>query len=396
MGKFIWDGKNALFQDFINNLPQSVAYSKDGNVIPYINEVTYVQTIPQTEYPINTPVKFYVNDQLVSERVTLPTQNIYVKIKPPYKKFTIKTVIDNETYREETYYSLNLFAFFTVLSKVMNYDYRQIFNLFGNIWNIYLQDDEVYSKLGWYYNFGKPYGWTAADYRQVLVGDTPGTPPFSNPLRYKSMNEIFLNAMTIDAIKQVVRNFTHIEPDIISYRDIDGWLLPNDQNVDMYTLNIYDPLWVQEFKRYYTYEDAETPVIDLQNDETILYSEQYHNNTIQLICHNASKQIVETVTRGNGLRDTLKHKYILNTVSHPISVNLGGTIYTYGADFTLEPNIDDSTLYDILWSTTPSITIPALYDDYTVTYNYLMEDEIKLFSEMVKPASLAIEYTFNE
>lgn len=381
MGQFLYNGKNKIMDDLIAKLPNGTAYLKEKNIIPYIEEITYTEQF--LDYAAGTKVDIFVDNQLITSREVLdPHKTIYAKFKTPYNKFTLRTEINGEVYQKEEYYALNIFTFFEVMALVFNYDYREIFNIFGNLYDKYLQDDWLYNKVGWYYNFSKPYGWSTEDYRRVLVGS--GT-------SYLPLNQLFLNAMTIESVKEVIKNVTTAIPTISTYRDTNEWILPTDD--ELLVGGDYDKVWILSWKRQYTYEDAEPSVIDLYNDETNLYSEQYLNNTINITVNKASHQIIETVMRGNSTQDKLKHKYILNTISYPISVVFESTTYVDGVDFNLVENIIGSDEWYIEWI---GAVPPILNSKYTVTYNYLLKEEVMLLVEQIKPATLKIDYTWIE
>lgn len=248
MGQFLWNGKNSIFSDLANNLPSGKSYFKENNIIPFTNAVSqtghgmlaYTEQFDAILYPIGTNVDIFINDKLFITVQILPIHSIYVLLNPPYGNFKLRTEINNVIYRDEQYISTNIFAFFTVLAQSYNIDYKKIFQIFGNIYDKYLQDDMLYNKIGWYYQFQKPSGWSYDDYRRILTGwdiDGDATPhddsssgisiPAGSPL-YRPMNQLFLNAMTMFAVNELCRSFTGVYPQIQTCRDIDGWVIMDD------------------------------------------------------------------------------------------------------------------------------------------------------------------------
>jgi len=215
MGFFAFDGNNSIFDDLVAQLPNGLVYFKERNIIPAVEIVTYVEQFPSS-YSVGTDVDIYINDKFYETKKILPTHALYLKIKPPYGKFTVRTEIDGEPYREEVYYSTNSFLFLNVLSLEYNYDYVELFKMFGNVWDKYLQDDMLFNKIGWFYGFGKPYGWDLADYRRILIGSSTN----------EQINHLFVNSMTYWSLKELVKSFTGVYPDIFSYRDENGWVIP--------------------------------------------------------------------------------------------------------------------------------------------------------------------------
>jgi hypothetical protein len=249
MGFFLWNGKNKIMDDLIKNLPLGQVYFEEANVVPYTTAVSqtghgmlaYTEQFDSTLYPIGTDVKIYINDKLFATVQILPTHTVYLLLNPPYGNFKLRTEINGQIYREEQYISTNIFAFFVVLAQTYNWDYKKIFEIFGNIYDKYLQDDMLFDKIGWYYDFAKPTGWSYEDYRKVMTGwnstgdatisDTPvGVVPFipaGSPI-YRPINQLFLNAMSIYAVQELCRSFTGTYPLIETYRDIDGWVIDDE------------------------------------------------------------------------------------------------------------------------------------------------------------------------
>jgi hypothetical protein len=231
MGKFIWNGKNKIFEDITSLLPTSTVYYKESNIIPYTTAITqtghgllaYVEHFDISIYPVGTDVDIYINDKKYITVEILPTSSIYLILNPPYGNFKLKTVINNITYKEEQYIATNIFTFFMILSQMFTIDYRTLFNIFGNIYDKYIQNDMLFPKIGWFYDFGLPSGWTYEEYRKILTGyDVNGV------LSYEPINKIFLNALTEYSVNELCRSFTRTYPEIISERDNNGWIIIDD------------------------------------------------------------------------------------------------------------------------------------------------------------------------
>jgi hypothetical protein len=231
MGKFIWNGKNKIWEDLISLLPTSTVYYKESNIIPYTTAITqtghgllaYVEHFDISIYPVGTDVDIYINDKKYITTKILPTSSIYLILNPPYGNFKLKTIINSVTYKEEQYISTNIFAFFMILSQMFTIDYRTLFNIFGNIYDKYLQNDMLFSKIGWFYDFSIPSGWTLEEYRKILTGyDINGV------LSYEPINKIFLNALTEYSVNELCRSFTGTYPLIESERDNNGWIIIDD------------------------------------------------------------------------------------------------------------------------------------------------------------------------
>lgn len=185
---------------------------------------------------VGTKVSIYVNDILNDIVEVLPGNNsIYYKFKPPFGRFTMKTVIQGSIYKNQDFISLNIFMFLNVLSMTYQVSYEAIFNMFGNIWDKYLQNDWLYNKIGWYYDFDMPYGWNIDDYRRIIVGQQTNIPPIPINGTY-SLNWCFMNSMTYQSILELVRAFTGTHPIIETYRDTDGWLVQDDSITQIWNL----------------------------------------------------------------------------------------------------------------------------------------------------------------
>jgi hypothetical protein len=242
MGNFIWNGKNKIFDDIKNLLPTAVIYYKESNIIPYTTELTqtghglltYIEHFDISLYPVGTDVDIYINDKKYITTKILPTSSIYLILNPPYGNFKLKTIINNITYREEQYISTNLYTFFMILSQMFTIDYRRLLNIFGNLYDKYLQNNMLFNKIGWYYDFALPSGWTHEEYRKILTGYD-----INNILSYEPMNKLFLNSLTLYSVNELCRSFTGTFPIIESQRDEDGWVIIDDT-----LLSSSDIFWV--------------------------------------------------------------------------------------------------------------------------------------------------------
>lgn len=238
MGFFAFKGNNAIFEDLVSQLPNGTVYFKEKNIIPAVDVVTYIEQFNE-EYE-GKNVNIYINDRFYeTKKVLAPHYSIYSKLKPPpYGKFMIRTEVNNEKYKEEVYYSLNIFTFLNALAIEFNYDYTQIFFMFQNIWHKYLQDEQLYNDIGWFYNFNKPFGWNINDYRKILIGSPNNI----------QINHLFLNSMTYWSLKELVKSFTGVYPEIYSYRNENGWIIPETKNYATSSEDISD-YW--EWKEFY-------------------------------------------------------------------------------------------------------------------------------------------------
>lgn len=242
MGLFLFDGNNKIFRDLISMLPSGQVYSKDSNIIPYCNNISvtgegflaYTDYFNASLYPVGTEVKIYINDLIFDTVEILSNQTIYKKFNTPYGKFKLRTEIGGVTYKDEQWISTNLYTFFMILAQTYNIDYRRLFNIFGNVWDKYLQNDQLFNKVGWYYNFAKPAGWSFNDYRRILTGYNEDGAKINEP-----MHALFLNGMTEWSIRELCKSFTGIYPTMSSSRDEDGWILPDDTMVSPWQYEDY-------------------------------------------------------------------------------------------------------------------------------------------------------------
>ena len=420
---FAFDGKNSIYQDLISQLPEGKVYFKEDNIMPYADVVTLVEQFDTNVYPVGTPVNIYINNVLHGVANINTSKSIYYKMKTPYGKFKVKLVVNSEPYAEGVFYALNILTFFNALSKTYNYDYFELFKMFGNIWDKHLQDDMLYSKIGWFYDFPLPYGWTVEDYRKILIGSTNTT----------QINHLFLNAMTYWSMSELIKAFTGETPLIFSYRDEQGWILGDDTipintrfknyylvkewtylgagdiaGFDMdgyqlilqldgteYTVNfttttggtdialqINTAIVVSGFiatvetvgsseyiKLSYDFPTGQVMIIkncsaieplgfsiyhfqqdefvDSANDIITIYDETLLWNAIDIVVRNGTKTITETVTRSESSQDKLRHKYVIDTPSHPLSI----TGYTPSVDYELIEDPIGSNEYYINWLT---------------------------------------------
>lgn len=233
---FVFDGNNRIFADMLAQLPDGLVYFKESNVVPIMKEITFVEFF--NDYSSGEDVEVYLDGELYTTVKVLSDRTIYAKIESPRstivfdvkdssgnirkvtetigRRFLIKTKIRGKIFREEEYISQNLYSFFVMLSKAFNVDYQEIFKMFGNLYNKYLQDNLLYPKIGWFFGYSIPYGWSINDYRQTLTG--PGY----------DITAQFINSMTISSVREIVKAFTGQYPDILSHRKVDGWILQDD------------------------------------------------------------------------------------------------------------------------------------------------------------------------
>jgi hypothetical protein len=218
MGYFAFSGKNSIFQDLIAELPNGTIYLKEDNVIPFEMQVTFWETFDILKYPVGTDVDVFVNNVWTAKVKISMTKSIYLKMSTPYGKFTVRTEIAGKVYNDQPFYALNLLSFLVSLAKTYTYDYTELFNMFGNIWNKTLQLDWLYNKVGWFYDFGRPSGWSIDDYQYIIIGSPNNI----------QVNYLFMNAMTVWSMKELVKSFTGMYPTMHTWRDENGWIIADD------------------------------------------------------------------------------------------------------------------------------------------------------------------------
>jgi hypothetical protein len=270
MGNFYFDGKNTILETLISKLPDGKIYNKDNNIIPFINELTFVEFY--NSFPDGTKVDIYIDGKLVNTKKILTDKSIYCKLKPPYGKFRLQTYINNNLITDEYFISINIFVFFVILAKELNYDYIELFKMFSNLYYDSLQQNLIYKKWGWFFDL--PQGsFTTTEYRQIIVGD---------PVNYLGTVRSFMNAAVEEGIIELVKSFTTVEPILFSYREFDGWILRD--------LNIYpkttegNMIWHNRFADYWL---GEIP-INMQNKRIILMSKKFKLNAFIIYIQNWS------------------------------------------------------------------------------------------------------------
>lgn len=250
MGQFIFNGKSSIFSDLALQLPLGKSYMKEANIIPYTNNTAYnsegylryIENFTSGEYPEGTNVQIFINDQIY-KTVQIHSQSIYCVMNPPGQgNFKFKTVINGKIYRQEQYIATNIFLYFMVLAQTYTPDYNRVYSIFSNLYDKYLLDAQLYPKIGWFYDFGMPTNWETQDYRSILTGyDSNGNK------NNASMNEMFLNAMTVWCIKELCIAFTGVAPTIESARDENGWIMIDDTLLSSGNIYYpYDSYWLTD------------------------------------------------------------------------------------------------------------------------------------------------------
>jgi len=262
MGKFYYDGKNTILENLLSKLPDGIVYNKDANIIPYIDEITFIEFY--NNYPDKTNVDIYIDGKLATTKKILPDKSIYYKFKPPYGKFRIQTYINNNLITDEYFISLNYVAFFLVLAKELNYDDIEIFKMFGNLYFDYLQYELIYKKWGWFFDFEQG-SFKSVDYRRIILGD------LTNCL---GVVRSFMNAALEYGLKQLVKSFTMQEPIICYYREFDGWIL---RDTDIYPKPSANDLWWARFPSYYI-DDNNTIPPSYKSKKIILMDKRFKLN----------------------------------------------------------------------------------------------------------------------
>lgn len=220
MGFFAFDGNNIIYTDMIQTLPDGKVYFKEKNIIPYIDSVTFVENFGAASViPPGTNVEVYVDDVLYQVKQTILNAGnsfIYSEMKPPYGKFTVKTVINGKVFNEQIFYAINIFAFYVIIAKTYNYDYTELFKLFGNLFYNTTQNSILEDMYGWYFYF-KQGTMLTADYRRALVGDTTN---------YLGTVRSFVNhAITQFGLVELIKSFVGVAPLIYAYREFDGFYI---------------------------------------------------------------------------------------------------------------------------------------------------------------------------
>ena len=263
--QWAFDGKNTVFEDLIKKLPQGKIYNTEDNVIPYIDNIVLVEVFPN--YLPGTEVEIWINDKLERKTKILEDKSIYVKMKTPYGKFKTQIKIANQIYNEGYFYAINIFTFFLCLSKELNYDYVELFKIFGNIYFNTAQNDILYKKWGWFFDL-EQIGISNEVYRQILTGDVS---------TYLGTIRSFMYSAVYYGLKELVRTFSTQYPVIFIYRNFDGWILREDN----YPKNI----WNKRFSFYRLDDNKEIPQSDINgsNKKIVLLDKKFKLNAIQVI-----------------------------------------------------------------------------------------------------------------
>jgi len=226
VANFIFDGRNSIYADMINQLPSGLVYLKQQNVIPVLDKIIFVEFYDT--YAVGTNVDVYVNNQLHMQTQVKDDKSIYVEMKVPVKKvieeingqivetitgttFNIVTKIAGQKVTDENFISLNLFAFFVIFAKTFNYDYIETFKLFGNLYFASTQNELLYDKFGWYFDFARN-NLDYETYRQIVAGKE----------NIYGLQKSFVYATTIKGLMEFVKSFTGSYPAIFSYKDYIG------------------------------------------------------------------------------------------------------------------------------------------------------------------------------
>ena len=430
LGFFTFNGHNSVYQDLIAQLPNGTVYLKQDNAVPFAMQVTFTELFPDSiTYPVGTNVDIYVNNTFSITVKVLPDKAIYYDIPTPYGRFNVKTVVNGKTYSDDPFYSFNMLSFLVALSKTYDYDYIQIFNIFGNIYDPYLQNDMLYNKIGWNYDFGLPSGWSIDEYGYILRGALGTTTNEFGGNNYP-INWLFVNSMTYWSMRELILSFTGQYPTIYTYRDENGWILvddavvqnPNFKNyylvedwnftgvnnmagADLNGYNLVIQIDATEYTINFTTTTGGASIVsqinaivtstgflasvvtsgsneyvklhqsavvsemvikggsavaplglsvlqfqqddfvDTDSDIITLWDERYLWNKIDLIINNGSKLITETVTKSNIDKDKLRHKNVIDTPLHTLSISG----YVKGVDYTLIEYPALSTEYYINW-----------------------------------------------
>lgn len=228
MGQFAFSGNSDIFDTLLSKLPDGFVYVKDSNVIPYMDEVVYFDFY--NNYAVGTNVDIYINDVLATTTQVLFDHSISYKTKPPYGKFKLRTEIAGQIIKEEYYYAINILSFYVIIAQTINYDFTELFKLFGNLYYDTTQDDLLYKKYGWFFDITK--GSMDIDtYRRVVIGT------------FKS----FMYSIVVKGLKELVKAFIDVEPEIFTYRDFlssyirdtsitQFWIIPKFWWVNQYQL----------------------------------------------------------------------------------------------------------------------------------------------------------------
>jgi hypothetical protein len=276
MANFYYDGNNSTLQTMINSLSQGTVYNKEYNIVPFINDLLFVEFF--ATYPINTSVQLYLNNILITTQNTDNNNAISFHITPPLGKFNITTKIAGQIITNQDFLSMNLLIFFLVTSKVLNVDNTTIFQMFANLYYATLEDDLLYNKIGWYFNFQQG-NLDIDDYRRMTAGDTTTC---------LGLIRSFIYATTIMGLSELVYSFTETYPTIYTYRDFIG--------------NLMIASITQVWNNYvYFYLDGTTITgnIDItstvMNNETFIIQVDNILNTIQFSTESTPSAIVNTI-----------------------------------------------------------------------------------------------------
>jgi hypothetical protein len=276
MANFYFDGNNNTLQTMINSLSQGTVYNKEYNIVPYINDLLFVESF--STYSIGTAVSIYINNSLITTQNTDNNNIISTHITPPLGKFNIIAKINGQIVLNQDFISMNLLLFFLITSKALNVDNTSIFQMFANLYYDTLDDSLLYNKIGWYFNFQQG-NLDIDDYRRMTAGDTKN---------YLGLIRSFIYATTIMGLSELVYSFTETYPTIYTYRDFIG--------------NIMLAPITQVWNNYvYFYLDGTTMTSNIDITSTIMNNEtltiQVDNilNTIQFSTENTPTAIINTI-----------------------------------------------------------------------------------------------------
>jgi hypothetical protein len=277
MANFYFDGNNSTLQTMINSLSQGTVYNREYNIVPFINDLLFVDSYPT--YPIGTSVQLYLNNSLITTQNTDNNNLISHHISPPLGKFNITTMIAGQVITNQEFLSMNLLLFFLITSKALNVDNTSIFQMFANLYYDTLDDSLLYNKVGWYFNFQQG-NLDIDDYRRMTVGDSTN---------YLGLIRSFMYATTIMGLSELVYSFTEVYPTIYTYRDFIGNLM-------------IDTTIKQNWNNYvYFYLDGTTITgsVDItstiMNNETFVIQVDNILNTIQFATESTPTTIVNKI-----------------------------------------------------------------------------------------------------
>lgn len=288
MSNFYYDGNNSTLQDMIKSLSDGTVYNKEYNIVPFINDLLFTDSYPT--YPINTSVQFYLNNSLITTQNTDNNHMIFHHIIPPLGRFNITTKIAGVIITNQDFLSMNLLIFFLITSKALNIDNASIFQMFANLYYDTLEDNLLYNKIGWYFDFQQG-NLDISDYRRMTAGDST---------HYLGLIRSFMYATTIKGLSELVYSFTKFYPTIYTYRDFIGNLMINTairQN------------W-NNYKYFYLDGTTITGSVDItstiMNNETFTVQVDNILKTIQFTTESTPTAIINTInTSFPGIADII-------------------------------------------------------------------------------------------